>query len=88
MFLFALGLSVGLQALSRFVHVEVVEHPLYVLIAGCIGLGLNLASFLILGCKPLSISDINVMRSKKSAVGDNGATVHLLTDFSSRTPRT
>ncbi|KAJ6112304.1 cation diffusion facilitator family metal ion transporter [Penicillium sp. IBT 18751x] len=47
-FLLALGVSIFLQSIERFVSVEVVEQPKLVLIIGCVGLALNIisASFL------------------------------------------
>ncbi|KAJ5238363.1 hypothetical protein N7468_002982 [Penicillium chermesinum] len=47
-FLFALGVSIFLQSIERFVSVEVVGQPKLVLIIGCVGLALNVisASFL------------------------------------------
>ncbi|KAJ5900824.1 uncharacterized protein N7473_004894 [Penicillium subrubescens] len=47
-FLLALGVSIFLQSIERFVSVQVVEQPKLVLIVGCIGLCLNIisASFL------------------------------------------
>ncbi|KAL7789078.1 cation efflux protein [Trichoderma ceciliae] len=41
-FLLALGVSILVQAIERFVNVTAVEQPKIVLIVGCIGLGLNL----------------------------------------------
>ncbi|KAF4611240.1 hypothetical protein D9613_006991 [Agrocybe pediades] len=41
-FLLALALSIFLQAIERFIHVEVVTSPKLVLIIGCIGLALNI----------------------------------------------
>ncbi|KAL7915955.1 cation efflux protein [Trichoderma velutinum] len=41
-FLLALGVSILVQAIERFVNVTVVEQPKVVLIVGCVGLGLNL----------------------------------------------
>ncbi|PFH51798.1 hypothetical protein AMATHDRAFT_141652 [Amanita thiersii Skay4041] len=46
-FLLALALSIFLQSIERFVHVEVIEKPLLVLIIGCIGLSLNIVSALV-----------------------------------------
>lgn len=43
-FLLALALSIFLQSIERFVHLEVVEQPFLVLIIGCVGLGLNIIS--------------------------------------------
>ncbi|KAJ5433357.1 cation diffusion facilitator family metal ion transporter [Penicillium daleae] len=47
-FLLALGVSIFLQSIERFVSVQAVEQPKLILIVGCIGLGLNIisASFL------------------------------------------
>ncbi|EAT89315.1 hypothetical protein HBH56_013080 [Parastagonospora nodorum] len=47
-FLLALGLSIALQSIERFVSIEPVENPKLVLIIGCIGLGLNIISVLFL----------------------------------------
>ncbi|KAL7937950.1 cation efflux protein [Trichoderma chlorosporum] len=41
-FLLALGVSILVQAIERFVNVTVVDQPKIVLIVGCVGLGLNL----------------------------------------------
>ncbi|KAH6643613.1 cation efflux system protein czcD [Boeremia exigua] len=43
-FLLALGLSIALQSIERFVSLQHVENPKLVLIVGCIGLALNLIS--------------------------------------------
>ncbi|RDL40715.1 putative cation diffusion facilitator family metal ion transporter [Venustampulla echinocandica] len=43
-FLVALGLSIFLQAIERFVSIQRVENPMLVLIIGCVGLGLNIVS--------------------------------------------
>lgn len=43
-FLLALGLSIFLQSIERFVDIKEVENPKIVLIVGCVGLGLNLIS--------------------------------------------
>ncbi|KAF8634573.1 hypothetical protein AX17_004163 [Amanita inopinata Kibby_2008] len=43
-FLLALALSIFLQSIERFIHVEVIDSPVLVLIIGCIGLTLNLLS--------------------------------------------
>ncbi|KAH7081459.1 cation efflux family-domain-containing protein [Paraphoma chrysanthemicola] len=47
-FLLALGLSIFLQSIERFVSIEHVENPKLVLIIGCIGLFLNIISVLFL----------------------------------------
>ncbi|KAF8906263.1 CDF zinc transporter [Gymnopilus junonius] len=46
-FLLALALSICLQSLERFVNVEVVDSPKLVLIIGCVGLGLNILSAIV-----------------------------------------
>lgn len=46
-FLLALALSICLQSIERFVHVEVVDSPKLVLIIGCIGLALNIFSVIV-----------------------------------------
>ena len=43
-FLLALGLSIALQSIERFISLQHVENPKLVLIIGCIGLTLNLIS--------------------------------------------
>lgn len=43
-FLLALGLSIALQSIERFISLQHVENPKLVLIVGCIGLALNLIS--------------------------------------------
>ncbi|KAF2631513.1 cation efflux protein [Macroventuria anomochaeta] len=43
-FLLALGLSIALQSIERFISLQHVENPKLVLIVGCIGLTLNLIS--------------------------------------------
>ncbi|KAL2012890.1 hypothetical protein VTN00DRAFT_415 [Thermoascus crustaceus] len=47
-FLLALGISIFLQSVERFVSLRRVENPKVILVVGCVGLGLNLisASFL------------------------------------------
>jgi zinc transporter 1 len=47
-FLLALGLSISLQSIERFISIEHVENPKLVLIVGCVGLFLNLISALFL----------------------------------------
>jgi len=47
-FLLALALSIFLQSLERFVHVERIEKPFSVLVIGCIGLTLNIISALVI----------------------------------------
>ncbi|KAI7913717.1 cation efflux system protein czcD [Pyricularia oryzae] len=47
-FLLALGLSIFLQSIERFVSLEHMEDPFLVLIMGCIGLGLNIISIIFL----------------------------------------
>ncbi|PSN60088.1 cation efflux protein/ zinc transporter-like protein [Corynespora cassiicola Philippines] len=43
-FLLALGLSIALQSIERFISLQHVENPKIVLIVGCVGLGLNIIS--------------------------------------------
>ncbi|KAJ3560547.1 hypothetical protein NP233_g10767 [Leucocoprinus birnbaumii] len=43
-FLLALALSIFLQSVERFVHVEVIDEPFLVLVIGCVGLALNIVS--------------------------------------------
>ncbi|KAF5362303.1 hypothetical protein D9756_002327 [Leucocoprinus leucothites] len=43
-FLLALALSIFLQSIERFLHVEAIEEPFLVLIIGCVGLTLNIIS--------------------------------------------
>ncbi|KAH8724436.1 cation efflux protein/ zinc transporter-like protein [Phaeosphaeriaceae sp. PMI808] len=47
-FLLALGLSIGLQSIERFISIEHVSNPKLVLIVGAVGLTLNLISALFL----------------------------------------
>ena len=47
-FLLALGLSIGLQSIERFISIQHVENPKLVLIVGCVGLFLNVISALFL----------------------------------------
>ncbi|KAF2681692.1 cation efflux protein [Lentithecium fluviatile CBS 122367] len=47
-FLLALGLSIGLQSIERFIDLKHVENPKLVLIVGCVGLTLNIISALFL----------------------------------------
>ncbi|PVH93364.1 cation efflux protein/ zinc transporter-like protein [Periconia macrospinosa] len=47
-FLLALGLSIALQSIERFISIEAVERPMLILIIGSVGLGLNLISALFL----------------------------------------
>lgn len=47
-FLLALGLSILLQSIERFIFIEHVSNPKLVLIVGCVGLTLNLISALFL----------------------------------------
>ncbi|KAH7905983.1 putative CDF zinc transporter [Hygrophoropsis aurantiaca] len=46
-FLLALALSIFLQAVERFVNIQPVDNPLFVLIVGGVGLALNILSVLI-----------------------------------------
>jgi len=46
-FLLALALSVFLQSIERFVHIERIEDPFLVLVIGCVGLTLNIISALV-----------------------------------------
>ncbi|KAI1410280.1 cation efflux protein [Hypoxylon sp. FL1857] len=43
-FLLALGISIFLQSIERFISIERVENPKLVLIMGCVGLALNIIS--------------------------------------------
>ncbi|KNG46332.1 cation diffusion facilitator family metal ion [Stemphylium lycopersici] len=47
-FLLALGVSIALQSIERFISIEHVEKPKLVLIVGCVGLFLNIISALFL----------------------------------------
>ncbi|KAM0749010.1 cation efflux protein [Meredithblackwellia eburnea MCA 4105] len=47
-FLLGLALSIFLQSIERFIHVEGVDRPMLVVIIGCIGLALNLISGFVL----------------------------------------
>lgn len=47
-FLVALGLSITVQSIHRFIFIEYVDNPKLVLIVGCIGLALNIVSALFL----------------------------------------
>ena len=47
-FLLALGISIFLQSIERFVSLQLVEEPKLVLIMGCVGLTLNIISALFL----------------------------------------
>jgi zinc transporter 1 len=47
-FLLALGLSIALQSIERFIFIQRVENPKLVLIIGCVGLTLNIISALFL----------------------------------------
>lgn len=51
-FLLALALSILLQSIERFVHVETVESPKLVLIIGSVGLLLNITSALVVHGQP------------------------------------
>ncbi|OCF74425.1 hypothetical protein I204_04800 [Kwoniella mangroviensis CBS 8886] len=46
-FLIALALSIFLQSIERFINVEEVDRPLWVMIVGCCGLALNVVSILV-----------------------------------------
>ncbi|KAF5352154.1 hypothetical protein D9758_009260 [Tetrapyrgos nigripes] len=48
-FLLALGLSIALQSLERFVNLQEIDNPMLVLIIGCVGLLLNATSALVVG---------------------------------------
>ncbi|THU96526.1 cation efflux protein [Dendrothele bispora CBS 962.96] len=48
-FLLALGLSIALQSLERFVNLQEIDNPMLVMIIGCIGLVLNATSALVVG---------------------------------------
>jgi len=51
-FLLALGVSIFLQAIERFVSLQPVENPLLVMIIGCVGFVLNVISAAILHGMP------------------------------------
>jgi len=44
----ALALSIFLQAIERFVDVQSVDKPVFVLVVGCVGLTLNVVSAIII----------------------------------------
>jgi hypothetical protein len=46
-FLLALALSIFLQSIERFIHIEPVESPIMVLIIGAVGLILNIISAIV-----------------------------------------
>ena len=46
-FLLALALSILLQSIQRFIHVEPIESPLVVLVVGAVGLTLNIISAIV-----------------------------------------
>ncbi|KAH0205080.1 cation diffusion facilitator family metal ion transporter, partial [Aureobasidium melanogenum] len=86
-FLIALGLSIFLQAIERFINIQVIDQPRSVLIMGCVGLLLNVICILMVhdhshkhnnSCKKpkagspvLEISDLE-NPSAKHAHGDLG----------------
>ncbi|KAG9588156.1 cation diffusion facilitator family metal ion transporter, partial [Aureobasidium melanogenum] len=86
-FLIALGLSIFLQAIERFINVQVIDQPRNVLIMGCVGLLLNVICILMVhdhshehnssrkkpkaGSPVLEISDLE-NPSAKHAHGDLG----------------
>ncbi|KAL9583920.1 MAG: hypothetical protein Q9212_002418, partial [Teloschistes hypoglaucus] len=47
-FLIALALSISLQSIERFIRMQEMEKPLWVLVMGCVGLTLNIISALFL----------------------------------------
>ncbi|KAI1089579.1 cation efflux protein [Rostrohypoxylon terebratum] len=47
-FLLALGISIFLQSIERFISIERVDNPILVLIIGCVGFALNLLSVTLL----------------------------------------
>lgn len=47
-FLLALGLSIFLQSIERFINISSVENPVLIIIVGGIGLALNICSALVL----------------------------------------
>ncbi|KAI6787209.1 zinc transporter 1, partial [Hortaea werneckii] len=90
-FLLALGVSIFLQAIERFVSLQPVENPLLVMIIGCVGFVLNVISAAILhgmprtghlDCgSPAELSQGTIMMRKKllasrKARGDQSAPLH------------
>jgi Co/Zn/Cd efflux system component len=47
-FLFALGISIFLQSIERFISLKKVKNPKLVLIMSCVGFGLNIISMIFL----------------------------------------
>ena len=69
-FLLALGISIFLQSLERFISLERVEDPKLVMILGCVGLTVNTISALFL--------------HRKSSCGDATTLYAALTDTIAR----
>ena len=59
-FLLALALSICLQSMERFVHIEVVGSPKLILMIGCIGLSLNLISAMVIHGKSHGYDSQNI----------------------------
>ncbi|KAK0629815.1 cation efflux family protein [Bombardia bombarda] len=57
-FLIALGISILLQSIERFISVKEVEDPRLVLIMGCVGLALNIISAAFLHATPIILGEI------------------------------
>ncbi|KAL2218143.1 cation diffusion facilitator family metal ion transporter [Thermoascus aurantiacus ATCC 26904] len=70
-FLLALGISIFLQSVERFVSLQYVENPKLIFMVGCVGLGLNLISALFLHGKPVA---------KGRDLGMMGVLLHVLGD--------
>ncbi|KAL1582282.1 hypothetical protein WHR41_09164 [Cladosporium halotolerans] len=71
-FLLALGVSIFLQSIERFVSVQPVENPLLVMIIGCVGFALNVVSAIILGhgMLPPSKTCISLDTDRRADHGD------------------
>ncbi|KAF3768040.1 hypothetical protein M406DRAFT_350878 [Cryphonectria parasitica EP155] len=84
-FLLALGISILLQSIQRFIKVEVIEDPKLVLIIGCVGLGLNVLSAAFVHVDSASNDSLhrhNVAQLKRPGrdLGMLGVLVHVVGD--------
>ncbi|CBY02394.1 hypothetical protein IAQ61_006982 [Plenodomus lingam] len=86
-FLLALGLSIALQSIERFISIETVHNPKLILIIGSVGLALNLISALFLHehdqdhshAAPAIISDEEQNVSSSSTHQNHASHLHITT---------
>ncbi|KAL2796464.1 cation efflux protein [Aspergillus keveii] len=68
--LFALGISIFLQSIERFITLHHVEDPKLMLIIGCVGLGLNVVCAMFLHVPAFGGHDLGMMGVMLHVIGD------------------